>query len=87
MLLPPCLFHYLAWTLGNLIAAILYVTARNASCDLGPSSPPNLIWSSWGKGGGGYPVGDEKVEWEEGGGDSGGGSEGKEVKDLRMGSH
>lgn len=86
MLLPPCLFHYLAWTLGNLIAAILYVMARNTSCDLGPSSPPNLIWSSWRKRGG-YPVGDEKVEQEEGGGDRGGGSEGKEVKDLRMGSH
>lgn len=35
----------------------------------------------------GYPVGDEKVEGEEGGGDGGGGFEGKEVKDLRMGSH
>lgn len=32
-------------------------------------------------------MGDEKVEREEGGGEGVGGSEGKEVKDLRMGSH
>lgn len=32
-------------------------------------------------------MGDEKVEREEGGGDGGGESEGKEEKDLRMGSH
>lgn len=50
MLLPRCLFHYLPWTLGNLVAAILYVTARNVSRDLGPSSQPNLISSSQGMG-------------------------------------
>lgn len=32
-------------------------------------------------------MGDEKVEGEEGGGDGGGDSDGKDVKDLRMGSH
>lgn len=37
--------------------------------------------------GGGDPVGDEEVEREEGGGDGVGGSEGTEVRDLRMGSH
>lgn len=48
MLLPPCLFHYLLWTLRNLVVAILYVTPRNVSRDLAPSSPPNLISSSRG---------------------------------------
>lgn len=61
--------------------AILYVTAHNASRDLGPSSPPNLISSSLGaaknRGVGGYVVGDEKGEGEEGGGDGGGGFGGK----------
>lgn len=63
--------------------AILYVTARNASRDLGPSSPPNLISSSQGAAGNrgkeGCVVGEGNGEGEVGGGDGRGGFGGKEV--------
>lgn len=71
--------------------AILYVTARNASRDLGPSSPPNLISSSRGaarnRGEECYVVGEEGGEGEEGGGDDGGGFRGKEVRGSEEGGH
>lgn len=68
--------------------AILYVTARNTSRDLGPSSPPNLISSSRGaarKKGGGRGRGDGRGEGEEGGGDAGGGFGGR--KGISGGGH
>lgn len=71
--------------------AILYVTAHNASRDLGPSSPPNLISSSLGaarnRGEEGYVVGEDEGEGEEGGGDGGGGCGGKEENRSQEGGH
>lgn len=84
MLLPLCLFHYLPWTLDNLVVAILYVTARVAGRDLGPSSAPNLISSSQGaaRNGGeeGCVVGREEGRRKKGWGDRGEGLEAKEVR-------